>query len=83
MHGNVWEWCEDPWHDDYRDAPPDGSVWRQGGIENHRVLRGGAWYCLPELCRSAQRHWDEVNHGGSGIGFRIACSLSAVHLAAH
>lgn len=75
MHGNVWEWCEDPWHDDYQDAPSDGSVWRQGGIENHRVLRGGAWYCLPELCRSAQRHWDEVNHSGSGIGFRIACSL--------
>ncbi len=27
MHGNVDEWCLDPWHGDYDGAPNDGSVW--------------------------------------------------------
>ena len=27
MYGNVWEWCLDPWHDNYQDAPGDSSVW--------------------------------------------------------
>jgi formylglycine-generating enzyme required for sulfatase activity len=74
MHGNVWEWCADPWHDNYHQAPCDGNVWEAGGIQNHRLLRGGSWYCLPSLCRAAQRHWDQADHGGSGISFRVACS---------
>lgn len=75
MHGNVWEWCYDPWHDNYHGATCDGSVWSEGGSQNRRLLRGGAWYCLPSLCRSAQRHWDEANHGGSGISFRVVFSV--------
>lgn len=42
MHGNVWEWCEDHWHDNYRDAPDDGSAWLDGGAAV-RVFRGGSW----------------------------------------
>ena len=30
MHGNVWEWVEDCWHDDYIGAPTDGSAWLSG-----------------------------------------------------
>ncbi|MCA6621460.1 MAG: SUMF1/EgtB/PvdO family nonheme iron enzyme [Pseudanabaena sp. M165S2SP1A06QC] len=44
MHGNVWEWCEDVWHENYNGAPNDGSAWLTGGEQNRRALRGGSWY---------------------------------------
>ncbi|MFM6604414.1 MAG: formylglycine-generating enzyme family protein, partial [Dolichospermum sp.] len=47
MHGNVWEWCQDDWHDNYEDAPIDGSVWAGLGIglgNDMKVLRGGSWF---------------------------------------
>jgi formylglycine-generating enzyme required for sulfatase activity len=46
MLGNVWEWCEDNWHPDYREAPDDGAAWR-GGDASTRILRGGAWNYSP------------------------------------
>ncbi len=55
MHGNVWEWCQDIWHDNYRGAPTDGSAWMVDGNNSRRVLRGGSWISLPEFCRSACR----------------------------
>jgi formylglycine-generating enzyme required for sulfatase activity len=42
MHGYLWEWCADPWHDNYRSAPADGST-RTEGDASRRVLRGGSW----------------------------------------
>ena len=77
MHGNLWEWCEDTWHNNYNDAPNDGSAWL-GGDDNYRVLRGGSFINLSDYCRSAQRHYC-VRGGGPGIymdvGFRVVCTL--------
>ncbi len=42
VHGNVWEWVEDCWHDSYHNAPSDGSA-RTTGDCKYRVLRGGSW----------------------------------------
>ncbi|MGV0027516.1 formylglycine-generating enzyme family protein [Phormidesmis priestleyi] len=75
MHGNVWEWCADHWHENYENAPVNGQAWQDEDSGTYRILRGGAWYCLPGLCRSAQRHWNQPDTGGSGIGFRVARSL--------
>src|SRR5260370_28673928 len=42
MHGNVWEWVEDSWHENYDGAPTDGSAWLRGGDPSYRVVRGGS-----------------------------------------
>ncbi len=55
MHGNVWEWCEDVWHSDYKGAPTDGSAWLSGGNSRRRVVRGGSWDYDDFNCRSARR----------------------------
>jgi formylglycine-generating enzyme required for sulfatase activity len=71
MLGNVWEWCEDNWHPDYRGAPSDGSAWR-GGDAAMRVLRGGAWNYGPSGLRSADRNWFPAGGHTFFIGFRVA-----------
>jgi formylglycine-generating enzyme required for sulfatase activity len=73
MHGNVWEWCADPWHDNYQGAPSDGSAWEIGGDHLLRVLRGGSWDFNPSYCRSAQRARYAADLRYFNISFRIAC----------
>lgn len=73
MHGNVWEWCEDKWHDNYAGAPTDGSAWLEGGSGN-RVLRGGSWSSLAKICRSAFRNIDVPGYASSSDGFRVVLS---------
>jgi formylglycine-generating enzyme required for sulfatase activity len=76
MHGNVWEWCQDDWHDNYSNAPKDGSVWtsRSG---NTKLLRGGSWYVNPVHCRSASRNNGNLAYNYLNIGFRVVCSGAA------
>ena len=74
MHGNLWEWCADPYHDTYYNAPHDGSVWQTSG--NTHVIRGGSWGDMAYRCRSAARS------GGNGqfsyLGFRLAADVGIV-----
>ncbi|MEM8722154.1 MAG: SUMF1/EgtB/PvdO family nonheme iron enzyme [Cyanobacteria bacterium P01_G01_bin.39] len=72
MHGNVWEWCQDDWHDNYEGAPTDGQAWLAGkGIK--KVTRGGSWISNPFYCRSAIRGDDSPDFRDFGIGFRVVC----------
>ena len=74
MHGNVWEWQSDRWHDDYNGAPTDGSAWEISNSDR-RVLRGGSWYSDAESLRCAVRGRDNwQGHWGSYGGFRLVCS---------
>jgi formylglycine-generating enzyme required for sulfatase activity len=52
MLGNVWEWVEDDWHDDYVGAPADGSAWIDTPRGDYRVARGGHWFSSPRCCQS-------------------------------
>jgi formylglycine-generating enzyme required for sulfatase activity len=74
MHGNVWQWVEDCWHDSYRGAPDDGSAWTAAECPR-RTLRGGAFFSYPKSLRSAYRYAYEPKGRLGNIGFRVARGL--------
>jgi formylglycine-generating enzyme required for sulfatase activity len=76
MHGNVWEWCQDHWHNNYEDAPTDGSAWISDDAKSDKLLRGGSWYDSPDVCRSAFRFYDDAGFGNYGSGFRVVCGAA-------
>jgi formylglycine-generating enzyme required for sulfatase activity len=77
MVGNVWEWVEDCWHDNYDGAPADGSPWVEDSACKFRVERGDGWRGTPaaELPRSALRDKDSPVTRDDIIGFRVARTL--------
>jgi len=70
MHGNVWEWCADDWHDNYNGAPNDGGIWLSNS--NNKVLRGGSWYYNADDCRCAYRLSSARDLRNLSRGFRVA-----------
>jgi formylglycine-generating enzyme required for sulfatase activity len=74
LHGNVWEWVEDCYHDSYKEAPTNGSAWTSGEC-GFRVLRGGSWNNIPANIRSADRHWYATDVQREDSGFRLARTL--------
>ena len=75
MHGNVWEWVQDPVHDNYLGAPSTGIAWETGGDANRRVLRGGSWQYSPRYLRSAMRNGFAAALSNGIVGFRVARDL--------
>jgi formylglycine-generating enzyme required for sulfatase activity len=78
MHGNVYEWCLDDWHDNYTDAPADGSAWfssddKLSDKTGRAVLRGGSWFSNPHFCRSAYRNLNYRDNHSINFGFRVVC----------
>ena len=76
MHGNVWEWCADHWHDNYEGAPADGTAWLSNDESSNRLLRGGSCYYVPRVCPSANRFNYHPDYRSNNIGFRVVCSVA-------
>ncbi len=74
MHGNVWEWCLDHWHNTYEGAPIDGSAWLSDRENPSYVIRGGSWNNIPRYCRSATRNINPDTNSYV-IGFRVMCEI--------
>ncbi|MEH2305237.1 caspase, EACC1-associated type [Nostoc sp.] len=74
MHGNVWEWSQDTWHDSYKGAPSDASAWINNDNQS-QALRGGSWLGNPENCRSAFRNLYIRDYLYYDVGFRVVCAV--------
>ncbi|WP_242039596.1 SUMF1/EgtB/PvdO family nonheme iron enzyme [Anabaena sphaerica] len=75
MHGLVWEWCLDNWHQNYDKAPTNGDAWLDSDDNNTRVMRGGSWRNEAFWCRSSSRQFHHTSEKSNNIGFRIVRSL--------
>ncbi|MBX3692681.1 SUMF1/EgtB/PvdO family nonheme iron enzyme [Dokdonella sp.] len=74
IDGNVSEWVEDCWHDNYMRAPRDSTAWVNPGCAR-RVIRGGSWGSAPEQVRSAWRLGVPASERSARVGFRVARDL--------
>ncbi|WP_329956837.1 formylglycine-generating enzyme family protein [Methanosarcina barkeri] len=74
MHGNVWEWIQDRWHENYEGAPSDGSIWENGNSPN-RVILGSGWSSLARGCRSVNRFRSGSDRRNNFVSFRLLRKL--------
>jgi len=78
MSGNVWEWCEDQWHGDYKKAPDDGSAWVNLEQGVYRVIRGGGCFSKAQNCRVSYRYRGGPGDRIGNVGFRLALPPQSV-----
>jgi len=70
VHGYLWEWCADVWHDTYEGAPADGKAWTAGGDASKRVLRGGSWKDKAAMLTSSYRRAAAAELKDDAVGLR-------------
>ena len=75
VHGNVWEWCLDNWHENYQGAPNTGNPWLDNNDNLSRILRGASWNYYQRYSRSAYRTMFLHDNASSLIGFRVVFVL--------
>jgi formylglycine-generating enzyme required for sulfatase activity len=75
MHGNVWEWCLDHWHENYDNAPTKGDEWLDSSENQTRVMRGGSLLNDLSMCRSSSRLYKNASGTFKHVGFRIVFSI--------
>jgi formylglycine-generating enzyme required for sulfatase activity len=75
VHGNVWEWTEDCWNENYQGAPANGAAWTTGNCRE-RVVRGGSWIGEARFLRAANRDKIVAANRSHSIGFRVARTLA-------
>ena len=76
--GNVWEWCQDGYLDDYSGNTPNNQKPRQGKAKGFRIYRGGAWSYSAKNCRISVRDGDGENYRANVLGFRVAADIEAL-----
>ena len=76
MHGNVTEWVEDCWNENYEYAPVDGQAWLESPDCSVRVARGGSWFNPAAYLRSAFRNGMETHRRNTHVGFRVARTIN-------
>jgi formylglycine-generating enzyme required for sulfatase activity len=74
MYGNVWEWCQDKWHEDMENASASSNAW-EDGKSTLRVDRGGCWSSLGRYCKSALRSANDPDNRYGLTGFRLLREL--------
>ena len=74
-HGNVWEWCEDDYTDNYICHPRDGSAYYEQTNNLEKVVRGGSWSLAPSYCRSSKRNSYILDSTYNFIGMRVVCVI--------
>jgi formylglycine-generating enzyme required for sulfatase activity/ABC-type dipeptide/oligopeptide/nickel transport system ATPase component len=74
MAGNVWQWVQDCYNDNYNGAPTDGTEWTSGDC-SRRVGRTGSWGDSPRELRAAFRNRNGTVYRNDGIGFRVGRTL--------
>ena len=77
MHGNLREWCQDSWHENYIGAPTDGNAWIDNKNKKYyyKAFRGGTWCDNPECCSSAFRSRETGLRHYTFMGLRLACNI--------
>lgn len=79
MSGNVWEWVQDCWHDNYSSAPKNGSAWTNSCSGGGRVLRGGSWNSNAKSVRATIRYLIVPSYRSHYNGFRLARDVKVKH----